>query len=345
MLEANERPGGKLRSVPVGDLLLPSGADSFLARKPWAVELCKELGIGGELVAPGATGAHLWTERGLVAMPEQAPFGIPGDIGDVFSWPGLSRAGRRRAARDLLKKKRKDDSDETLGSLLRRRLGDEATDRAVAPLLAGLFAGDVDRLSVRATFPELERWEAWQGSLIRGAQAANRQCARSRDPGPMFVRPRGGVDRLTDALADRLGSRVRTRTAATGDRSGRWTSPRSRSATATTLARRCRRRGHAGAWAARLVDGSGPARRPPTSPGSRTPPPASCCSCTREGIAAQGCRPGTGSSSLAGRAPMTAATWLSSKWPSDDLRHSRGGALLRRRAWARRTSSMPTTRT
>ena len=64
--------------------MLPSGADSFLARKPWAVELCKELGIGDELVAPGATGAHLWTERGLVAMPKQAPFGIPGDIGDVF---------------------------------------------------------------------------------------------------------------------------------------------------------------------------------------------------------------------------------------------------------------------
>ena len=96
VLEANDRPGGKLRSVQVGDLMLPSGADSFLARKPWAVQLCKELGIGDELVAPCAAGAHLWTERGLVAMPKQAPFGIPGDIGQVFSWPGLSGAGRRR---------------------------------------------------------------------------------------------------------------------------------------------------------------------------------------------------------------------------------------------------------
>ena len=158
-----------------------------------------------ELVAPGATGAHLWTERGLVAMPKQAPFGIPGDIGQVFSWPGLSRAGRRRAALDLLKKKRKDDSDETLGSLLRRRLGDEATDRAVAPLLAGLYAGDIDRLSVRATFPDLERWESWQGSLIRGAQAANRQsrevrsgphvraASRRRRPAHRCARHRAGL--------------------------------------------------------------------------------------------------------------------------------------------------------
>ena len=88
-----------------------------------------------------------------MAFAKDAPFGIPGDVGDVLRWPGLSRAGRRRAAQDLVRPKRKDPSDETLGGLLRRRLGDEATDLAVAPLLAGLFAGDVDRLSVRATFP------------------------------------------------------------------------------------------------------------------------------------------------------------------------------------------------
>ncbi len=115
VFERGSRPGGKLRTVEVGGLLLPAGADSFLARKPWAVDLCKELGMADELVAPGATGAHLWTDTGLVAMPKQAPFGIPGDIGQVFRWPGLTGAGRRRAAQDLLRKKRKDDADETLG--------------------------------------------------------------------------------------------------------------------------------------------------------------------------------------------------------------------------------------
>ena len=245
VLEANERPGGKLRSVQVGDLLLPSGADSFLARKPWAVQLCKELGIGGELVAPGATGAHLWTERGLVAMPKQAPFGIPGDIGQVFSWPGLSRAGRRRAALDLLKKKRKDDSDETLGSLLRRRLGDEATDRAVAPLLAGLYAGDIDRLSVRATFPDLERWEAWQGSLIRGAQAANRQSREVRSGPDVRAAPRRR--RPADRCARRrAGVPCPNSLRGIRDRSGRWTSP-GHARRRDHDRRRCRDRERAGA--------------------------------------------------------------------------------------------------
>ena len=211
VLEAAERPGGKIRSVPVGDLSLPAGADSFLARKPWALELCRELGIADELIPPGSSGSYLWTDTGLVSLQKDAPFGIPGDVGDVFRWPGLSKKGRRRAAQDLIRKTRKGGPEETLGELFRRRLGDEATDLSLAPLLAGLFAGDVDRLGVRATFPELERWEQRQGSLIRGSQAASRDARRGREPGPMFLRPRGGVERLTDVLAERLGStHVRT---------------------------------------------------------------------------------------------------------------------------------------
>jgi oxygen-dependent protoporphyrinogen oxidase len=208
--EASDRPGGKLATTQVGDLRLEAGADSFVARKPWAVELCRELGMAAELVSPGATGAYLWTDRGLVAFPKDAPFGIPGDVGDVFRWPGLTRSGRRRAAQDLLRGKRKDGVEETLGGLLRRRLGDEATDMAIAPLLGGLYAGDVDRLSAPATFPELVEWESSQGSLIRGSQATMR-AARRVTPGPMFVKPRDGVGRLTEVLASSLGDRVQTR--------------------------------------------------------------------------------------------------------------------------------------
>lgn len=207
VLEASERPGGKLAAASVGGLQVPAGADSFVARKPWAVDLCRELGL--DLVAPAASKAWLWTRAGLVPYAEDTAFGIPGDPGSVMRWPGLSRKGRRRALRDLLIKKRKDPADETLGSMLRRRLGDEATDRAIAPLLAGLHAAEVDRLSVRATFPELPAWEAAQGSLIRGAQAARRH-ARGDDAGPMFLRPRDGAQALPEALAARLGERVRT---------------------------------------------------------------------------------------------------------------------------------------
>jgi oxygen-dependent protoporphyrinogen oxidase len=205
LLEGDERAGGRLRSVRVGDLDLEAGPDSLVARKPWAAELCRELDL--ELVEPGASGAFAWTPRGLAPLPPTA-LGIPAELNELARWPGLSRAGRARAAADLVRRARPTEQDEPLGSLLRRRLGDEATEALVAPLLAGLFAGDVDRLGVRATFPELSRWEQDFGSLIRGASAA---LAAAREAGPMFLRPRGGMATLPGALVARIGAdRIRT---------------------------------------------------------------------------------------------------------------------------------------
>src|SRR5439155_27164184 len=103
----------------------------------------------------------------------------------------------------------REDGAGALGGVLRRRLGDEATDRALAPILSGLFGGDVDTLSADATFPELHRWERAQGSLIRGAQAALRDAKGGGPRPPMFVRPRDGAARLTDELAERAGDRLR----------------------------------------------------------------------------------------------------------------------------------------
>lgn len=199
VLESDPAVGGRLRTAVVGDLELEAGPDAFVARKPWAVELCRELGL--ELVAPSARGASVWTERGLVPLPETA-LGVPAGASELWGWAGLSRAGRVRALGDLVRRARRSSDDEALGALLRRRLGDEATERLVAPLLAGLFAGDVDRLGLEATFPELARWERDLGSLIVGARHALRA---SREAGPMFLKPVGGVGRLPGALREAIG--------------------------------------------------------------------------------------------------------------------------------------------
>lgn len=296
--EASSRPGGKLVDVQVGDLRLEGGADSFVARKPSAVELCRELGLGGELVAPGGSGAYLWTDRGLTAFPRGAPFGIPGDVVDVLRWPGLSKRGRWRAALDLLRRKRSDGVEETLGGLLRRRLGDEATDLAVAPLLAGLHAGDIDRLSAQATFPELLMWERSQASLIRGSQAASR-ASRRGDPGPMFLRPRGGVTRLVDALAGRLGDRVRV-DAPVADLEAL------RDADALVLA-------IPAFEAARLLRAAAPGVADDLE---QIPYGSTGVVLLLYGEGTGNALPaGTGFVVPRGKAPMTACTWISSKWP------------------------------
>jgi oxygen-dependent protoporphyrinogen oxidase len=207
VLEAGTEPGGKVRSVEVGGIRLDGGPDSLIARKPWAVQLARELGLAGELVAPATGVTFIWTDGGLRRFPS-GPFGVPTELRELWGWDGMSRRGRIEALGDLVRKRRKEGGDESLGALLRRRIGDEATDSLVAPLLGGLFAGDVDRLSALATFPELAEWERRHGSLIRGARAAARAAADAAPP-PMFLRPRGGMRRLTDALVSALGERVR----------------------------------------------------------------------------------------------------------------------------------------
>ena len=304
VLEEREVAGGIVAPpVEVGDLELEVGPDSFAARKPWGMALAKELGL--ELEAPGTSGAFLWTDRGLVPYLHGTPFGIPGDVGDVLRWPGLSRRGRIRALADLVKRTRRDGREETLGGLLRRRLGDEATDLAIAPLLAGLHAGQVDRLSAPATFPELLQWEASQGSLIRGAQAAQRS-ARRADPGPVFLRPRGGMHELARALASELGDSLRRGTAASAVSSMTVLTPSGvEPADAIVLA--------CGAEAStRLLGVDAPEELASIDSASTAVvalvyPPGT----------ADALPDGTGFVVPRGRAPMTAATFLSRKWPDD----------------------------
>ena len=286
----------------VGDLELEPGPDSLAARKPWGVALCRDLGLS--LIPPGAAGAFLWTDAGLVPYLRDAAFGIPGDVGDVLRWPGLSRRGRVRALADLVKRTRRDGAEETLGELFRRRLGDEATDRAIAPLLAGLHAGDIDRLSADATFPELLAWESSQGSLIRGAQAAIR-TASGAAPGPLFLRPERGMRELVDVLAGALGGGLRTGIEVAGVSEG----------------------------SVELVDGASEpvdavvlacgARASATLLGSDAPPGLASIGSVSTGVVflvypsgtASALPDGTGFVVPRGAAPMTAATFVSRKWP------------------------------
>jgi protoporphyrinogen/coproporphyrinogen III oxidase len=214
VLEADHRVGGKVASETVGGIELEAGPDSLLGRKPWGVELCRELGLEDDLVGSASIPTHIWTDAGLLRFPS-GPFGITTDPLELWRWPGMSRRGKLRAAADVVRAAHAHGTDESLGALLRRRLGNEATDALVAPLLGGLFAGDVDRMSVAATFPELAEWERTYGSLFRGARAASAaHGAGARSP--MFLRLRGGLRRITERLADAIGrERVRTNTPVT----------------------------------------------------------------------------------------------------------------------------------
>jgi oxygen-dependent protoporphyrinogen oxidase len=205
VLEAGGRAGGKVWTIQMDGMPMEAGADSFVVRKPWAVDLCKDLGLEGQVVIPGAMGASVWAARGLVPYPDRAPFGIPSDVGDLLGWPGLRRPAKLRAMLDLVRPPRRGRGDEALGALLRRRLGVKVSRTMVEPLLAGLHAGDPLRLSVLATFPELAAWERDHGSLLRAARIAGRTRDEEQGRQPMFATVWGGLSQMVERLVARIG--------------------------------------------------------------------------------------------------------------------------------------------
>ncbi|TMK84384.1 MAG: protoporphyrinogen oxidase, partial [Actinobacteria bacterium] len=205
VFEAAGRVGGKLHTIDLDGMPVEAGADSFVVRKPWAVELCNELGLEDQVVIPGSMGAYVWTARGLVPFPDRAPFGIPGEVGELLRWPGLSRGPKLRALLDLVRPARRGTGDESLGELLRRRFGPGMAGTMVEPLLSGLHAADPLRLSVDATFPELRAWERRHGSLLRGARAATRSQEEEAGRQPLFASVWGGLTHLVDRLVGRIG--------------------------------------------------------------------------------------------------------------------------------------------
>jgi oxygen-dependent protoporphyrinogen oxidase len=217
VLEADSRPGGKLRTSDVGGIPVDESADAFLARRPEAVKLCAELGIEDELVAPGSGRAFVWIDEQLRPLPEAQLLGVPTDL-DALATDGiLSPAGLARARDDLVRPDDRPDGDESVGALIRRRLGDEVLDRLVAPLVGGIWAGDCDRLSLDTATPALADARREGPSLIQAAAALREAASRTNaeHQPPVFLAPRDGMGRLVEALSSGLGDRVRAGQAVT----------------------------------------------------------------------------------------------------------------------------------
>jgi oxygen-dependent protoporphyrinogen oxidase len=219
VLDAGQEPGGELQTSCFAGVPLDEAADAFLARVPEAVELCTELGIATELVSPATGAAYVVHDGTLRRLPADQLLGVPTDL-DALAGSGLLSAdGVARARRDLVAP---DDrpaagSDESVGGLVRRRLGDEVADRLVGPLVGSVYAGDVDRLSLQVTAGQLavaRDRDPGDPSLVRAAAALRAQATGTGRP--VFLAPAGGMGRLAAALAERLGEAVRTRVTVTG---------------------------------------------------------------------------------------------------------------------------------
>ncbi|SFP94255.1 protoporphyrinogen oxidase [Salibacterium halotolerans] len=168
LFEKEERLGGKIKTDYYNGFVIEQGPDSFLARKESASILAKEVGLEEELITNNASGAYILKGRSLHPIPEGSVMGIPTKLGPFLTTGLFSIRGKLRAAADFILPRSKSDSDQGLGVFFRRRLGSEVVDHLIDPLLSGIYAGNMDRLSLQATFPRFFEVERQYRSLILG---------------------------------------------------------------------------------------------------------------------------------------------------------------------------------
>ena len=199
LFEADERLGGKIRTSPFAGLpAVDEGADAFLARVPWAVDLAHELGLD-DLVSPATGRAYVWWDGALHAIPEGLVLGVPAGLGSLarshlLSWPGKARA----AVEPLVR--RGHPAADNLGALIEHRFGAEVLDRLVDPLIGSINAGDTRQLSLAASAPQVAAGLDRSRSLLLGLP----QGPGRAPSGPVFLAPAQGMEAFVTALRGAL---------------------------------------------------------------------------------------------------------------------------------------------
>ena len=211
LFESSDRLGGVMFSDRIGDCVVEGGPDSFLTEKPWAAQLCGELGIAGDLI--GSNDAqritYIVVKGKLIPMPDGLMFMVPTKLiptalTRLFSW-----GTKFKMLGELLHPPRPVGKDETVAQMVERHFGSEVVDRLADPLLSGVYGGDAASLSVRAVLPKFVEMEENYGSLCRAMLAGRRKMAAMKSakgytPKPLFSSLKGGMQEMIDAIVARL---------------------------------------------------------------------------------------------------------------------------------------------
>lgn len=200
LFEAAPRLGGVILTERIDGWVIDAGPDALLVQKPAAVGLCRELGLGDRLISTRAPRtAYVIRDGRLWPLAEGSFLGFPVGFGALARSPLFTWAGKLRMACEVVIPRAHAD-DESIASFVRRRFGTEAADYLADPLLAGIHAGDAERLSMRALFPRLLDAERQAGSVLRSIRALRVRPS----PQGAFVSLPGGIGELVEAVAAAL---------------------------------------------------------------------------------------------------------------------------------------------
>ena len=208
VFEGSPRFGGVLVTDRVDGCLIEAGPDSFLTEKPWASDLCRQLGLGDQLIGSNDADrkTYILTRGHLVEMPDGLMFMVPTKIVPSVLSPLFSTETKIRMAREWFHPPHKANGDESVAAFVDRHYGSEMVDRLADPLLSGVYGGEASQLSVRAVLPRFAEMEAKYGSLGRAMLATRKKMAQAAKgpPRPLFSSLKDGMQQMVDALLAQL---------------------------------------------------------------------------------------------------------------------------------------------
>lgn len=228
LFEKSGRLGGVIQTEYRDGFVLEAGPDSFLSVKPEAAELCRELGIGGEIIFSNDSQrkTYIVVKGRLIAIPDGLQFMVPTRLLPLMASPLFSLGTKMRAVREYFAAAGNcgQKEDESVGDFVRRHFGQEMVDRVAEPLLAGVYGGNADTLSMRAVLPRFVEMEQREGSLVHAALKARKSAVAESSPS-LFTSLRRGMQQMVDALVAALppaAIRVRQPVTALGRMSEQW---------------------------------------------------------------------------------------------------------------------------
>lgn len=209
LVEATNRLGGKIQTIRRSGFIIERGPDSFLIRKKSFGILAEDLGIEKELVRNSTGQAYILLNKALHPIPPGSVMGIPTQLGPFVSSGLFTLGGKLRAAGDLFLPRSGIEGDQSLGGFFRRRFGSEVVENLIEPLLSGIYAGDLDKLSLESTFPQFKEVEEEDRSLILGMKKTTpKKVPQKEGYGAkregVFHTFRNGLETVVEAIEEQL---------------------------------------------------------------------------------------------------------------------------------------------
>lgn len=205
LIEASSRLGGKIQTIHKDGFTIERGPDSFLSRKKPAVQLVEELGLTDQLIQNATGQSYILVKNKLHKIPSGSFMGIPTELRSYLFSGLVSTSGKLRASLDYVIPKGKEKTDQSLGFFFRRRFGDELVDHLIEPLLSGIYSGDIDEMSLLATFPNFYHLEQKYGSLVRGLkQTMPKTNKKAKKKSGMFYSFKNGLETVVKTLEQEL---------------------------------------------------------------------------------------------------------------------------------------------